>query len=110
MRNINKDTLVEEYIKNNNIKNEENYYDYEEIVCHKNWKYKLNEFIQYFLKDYLFNDKNWEFNYISYEKLINDIKEFDVSEVAGWEIDEFYNKLICSYKVFDAWLDITEKN
>jgi len=108
MKTMDKEQLIKEYIENNNLKSNEMYYDYFDIAKYKikDSRKPLDDFIKKFLNDYLLIN----FNFNSYEDLINDIKDFDVLQVAGWEVDDFYNKLMSCYEFFDAWLDINERN
>lgn len=108
MKTLNKEKLIKQYIEKNDLKSNEMYYDYFDIAKYKikDSRKPLDDFIDKFLNDYLLIN----FNFNSYEDLINDIKDFDISQVAGWEVDDFYNKLMSCYEVFDAWLDINERN
>lgn len=116
MTNINRDTLVEEFI--NTIKIWENRI-YKKIFLYKVESERLKEWVKSFIDDSIkyftetfLCDANytWEFNYTSLEDLIDDIEEFDLHEVADNKVDLHYHDLMNSYITFDKWLDINEKN
>jgi len=51
-----------------------------------------------------------DFNFNSYEDLINDIKDFEPWYLASDDIDIYYYRMMTSYEVFGAWLDLNERN
>ena len=108
MKTLNKAEIIKQYIEKNDLKSNEVYYDFFDIARYKlkDSNNPIDDFIEKFLNNYLLAD----FNFNSYEDLINGIKNFNVSQVASWEVDDFYNKLMSCYETFDAWLDITERN
>lgn len=108
MKTLNKEKLIKQYIEKNDLKSNEMYYEYFDIAKYKlkDSKNPLNDFIKKFLNDYLLIN----FNFNSYEELINNIKDFNIGYLASDDIDIYYYSMMTSYEVFGAWLDLNERN
>lgn len=108
MKTLNKEELIKQYIEKNDLKSNEMYYDFFDIAKYKlkDSKNPLDDFIERFFNDYLFIN----FNFNSYEELINNIKDFDIGYLASDDIDIYYYGMMTSYEVFGSWLDLNERN
>lgn len=108
MKTLNKEELIKQYIEKNDLKSNEMYYDYFDIAKYKlkDSKNPLDDFIKKFLNDYLLIN----FNFNTYEELINNIKDFNIGYLASDDIDIYYYSMMTSYEVFGAWLDLNERN
>lgn len=108
MKTLNKEELIKQYIEKNDLKSNEMYYEYFDIAKYKlkDSKNPLNDFIKKFFNDYLLIN----FNFNSYEELINNIKDFNIGYLASDDIDIYYYSMMTSYEVFGAWLDLNERN
>lgn len=108
MKTLNKEKLIKQYIEKNDLKSNEMYYEYFDIAKYKlkDSKNPLNDFIKKFLNDYLLIN----FNFNSYEELINNIKDFNIGYLASDDIDIYYYGMMTSYEVFGSWLDLNERN
>lgn len=108
MKTLNKEELIKQYIEKNDLKSNEMYYDYFDIAKYKlkDSKNPLDDFIKKFLNDYLLIN----FNFNSYEELINNTKDFNIGYLASDDIDIYYYRMMTSYEVFGSWLDLNERN
>lgn len=108
MKTLNKEEIIKQYSEKNDLKSNEMYYDYFDIAKYKlkDSKNPLDDFIKKFLNDYLLIN----FNFNSYEELINNIKDFDIGYLASDDIDIYYYGMMTSYEVFGSWLDLNERN
>lgn len=112
MNNINKETLVNEYIDTTSII--EDNYNYRQISIYnqvdKNADFN-NEIVRTYINDYLSFLCNSEvLDYENLEIWIYDIKKSDVSESADSATDLYDTDVINSYEVFENWIDINEEN
>ncbi len=112
MNNINKETLVNEYIDTTSII--EDNYNYRQISIYnqvdKNADFN-NEIVKTYINDYLSFLCNSEvLDYENLETWIYDIKKTDVSESADSATDFYDTDVINSYEVFENWIDINEEN
>ena len=122
MRNINKDTLVEEYINKDTLVEE--YINSTDII-YSNSSYNLinnhynkdydnydeTRIIKIFIKEQLFILSNdWKMNYDDIDYWIAEIDRFDVCEHADSSVDLYDNDLIKNYEFFEDWTDIDSSN
>jgi len=108
---VNKNELVEKYLKDTNII----YYDadFKEINA---YNYNIDKTIKHnwlaedFINNYLWHYKGETLDYDDILSWIVDIERVEVSDASSPRVDSNDFKLMNSYKVFHKYIDINEKN
>lgn len=112
MTNLNRDTLMKEFIDTTDIILDNSSYNLINNHYNKDSDYSDEKrVIENFIKEQLFYLTNdWELNYDDIGNLISEIERFDVSEHADSSVDMYEDDLMKYYKTFQNWTELDVNN